>query len=115
MKARAMSLYRSTNAHPLSIIFKPMWCTEGGDPANRIGPLANLLVADLDRRMEAPADLLRRVFDLTQAESVVLERLETELAAMTPGDLAHAPGAGPPSGARRSLPRPGDASASPTC
>lgn len=74
-RARAISLYRSSCVHPLSIIVKPMWCTGGRDPGQRVGPLANLLVADLDRRMEAPADLLRRVFDLTLAESVVLERL----------------------------------------
>ena len=71
----AMSLDRSCHAHPLSIVVKPMWCKDGGDPRKRIGPLANLIVADLDRRIEAPAVLLRRVFDLTLAESVVLERL----------------------------------------
>ena len=73
--AQAMSLYRSSYAHPLSIVVKPLWCTDGGDRRRRIGPLANLIVADLDRRMQAPADLLRRIFDLTPAESVVLERL----------------------------------------
>jgi DNA-binding CsgD family transcriptional regulator len=72
---QAMSLDRSSYAHPLSIVVKPLSCTDGGDPRRRIGPLANLIVADLDRRMEAPADLLRRIFDLTPAESVVLERL----------------------------------------
>jgi DNA-binding CsgD family transcriptional regulator len=74
-RAQAMSLYRSSYAHPLSIMVKPMWCMDSGDPRRCIGPLANLIVADPDRRMEAPADLLRRVFDLTPAESVVLERL----------------------------------------
>ncbi len=73
--ARAMSLYRSSYVYPLSIVVKPLWCTDGGDPRRRIGPLANLIVADLDRRMQAPADLLRPFFDLTPAESVVLERL----------------------------------------
>ena len=72
---QAMSLDRSSYAHPLSIVVKPLSCTDGGDPRRRIGPLANLIVADLDRRMQAPADLLRRIFDLTPAESVVLERL----------------------------------------
>jgi hypothetical protein len=72
--ARAMSLDRPSSAHPLSIMVKPMWCADGGDPRKHIGPLANLVVADLDRRIEAPADLLRRVFDLTPAESVVVER-----------------------------------------
>ncbi len=70
-----MSLYRPSYAHPLSIMVKPMWCAEGGNPRKYIGPLANLVVADLDRRIEAPADLIRRVFDLTPAESVVVERL----------------------------------------
>jgi DNA-binding CsgD family transcriptional regulator len=74
-EARAMSLYRSSYVHPLSIVVKPMWCTNGGYPRKRIGPLANLIVADPDRRMEAPADLLRPFFDLTPAESVVLEQL----------------------------------------
>ncbi len=74
-KARAMSLRRSGEVHPLSIMVKPMWCSEGGDPNGRIGPFANLIVADPDRRMEAPAELLQRFFDLTPAESVVLERL----------------------------------------
>ncbi len=74
-RGRAMSLDRSCHVHPLSIVVKPMWCKDGGDPRTRIGPLANLIVADLDRRIEAPAVLLRRVFDLTLAESVVLERL----------------------------------------
>ena len=73
--ARAMSLDRPSYAHPLSIMVKPMWCADGGDPRKHIGPLANLVVADLDRRIEAPAELLRRVFDLTPAESVVVERL----------------------------------------
>jgi DNA-binding CsgD family transcriptional regulator len=70
-----MSLDRPSYAHPLSIMVKPMWCADGGDPRKHIGPLANLVVADLDRRIEAPAELLRRVFDLTPAESVVVERL----------------------------------------
>jgi DNA-binding CsgD family transcriptional regulator len=74
-EARAMSLYQLSTVQPLSIVVKPMWCTDGGDPRKRIGPLANLIVADLDRRMEAPANLLRPFFDLTPAESVVLERL----------------------------------------
>ena len=74
-RPRAMSLDRSSYAHPLSIVVKPIWCKDGGDPRKRIGPLANLIVADLDRRIEAPADMLQRVFDLTPAESVVLERL----------------------------------------
>ncbi len=85
-RARAMSLYRSSYAHPLSIVVKPMWCNEEGDPRKRIGPLANLIVADLDRRMEAPADLLRRIFDLTPAESVVLERLVYGLSLQEIGD-----------------------------
>ena len=74
-RAQALSLYRSFSAYPLSIMVKPMWCMDSGDPNRRIGPLANLIVADPDRQMEAPADLLGRVFDLTPAESVVLERL----------------------------------------
>ena len=74
-RAQAMSLYRPSSAYPVSIMVKPMWCMDNGGPARRVGPLANLIVADLDRQMEAPADLLGRVFDLTPAESVVLERL----------------------------------------
>ena len=74
-RAQAMSLYRSSSTYPLSIMVKPMWCMDSGDPIRRVGPLANLIVADLERQMEAPADLLGRVFDLTPAESVVLERL----------------------------------------
>ncbi len=74
-RAQAMSLYRPSSTYPLSIMVKPMWCMDSGGPVRRVGPLANLIVADLDRPMEAPADLLGRVFDLTPAESVVLERL----------------------------------------
>lgn len=72
---RAMSLDRSSYARPLSIMVKPIWYTNEGVSRKRIGPLANLIVADLDRQIDAPADLLRRVFGLTPAESVVLERL----------------------------------------
>ena len=85
-RGRAMSLDRSCHVHPLSIVVKPMWCKDGGDPRKRIGPLANLIVADLGRRIEAPADLLRRVFDLTPAESVVLERLVYGLSLQEIGD-----------------------------
>ncbi len=74
-KARAISLHRSADVHPISIVVKPLWCADRNDPRKRIGPFANLIVADPDRRMEAPADLLRSFFDLTPAESVVLERL----------------------------------------
>ncbi len=74
-RARAMSLHRSAEVHPLTIVVKPMWCPNGSGPSGRIGPFANLIVADPDRRMEAPAELLRPFFDLTPAESVVLERL----------------------------------------
>ena len=74
-RPRALPLHRFAEMHPLSIVIKPMWCPDGGDPRKRIGPLANLIVADPDRRMEAPADLLRPFFDLTPAESVVLEQL----------------------------------------
>jgi len=74
-RARAMSLHRSAEVHPLSIVVKPMWCSNGAEPHNRIGPFANLIVADPGRGMAAPAELLRPFFDLTPAESVVLERL----------------------------------------
>lgn len=74
-RARALPLHRSAEVHPLSIVIKPMWCTDRGDPRKCIGPFANLIVADPGRRMEAPADLLRPFFDLTPAESVVLEQL----------------------------------------
>jgi len=74
-EAQALSLYRASYTRPLSIVVKPLYCTDEGDPRKRIGPLANLIVTDLERQMQAPADLLRRVFNLTPAESVVLERL----------------------------------------
>ncbi len=74
-RVRAMSLHRSAELHPLSIVVKPMWCTNERDPIRNAGPFANLIVSDPDRRMEVPAELLRSFFDLTPAESVVLERL----------------------------------------
>jgi DNA-binding CsgD family transcriptional regulator len=87
-RAQAMSLYRSSSAHPLTITIKPMWCPDSDDPRRRLGPLVNLIVADLDRQMEAPADLLGRVFDLTPAESVVLERLVNGLTLQEIADVS---------------------------
>jgi len=74
-RTRALSLHRSADLHPLSIVVRPMWCPDGRDPNGSMGPFANLTIADPDRRMEVPAELLRSFFDLTPAESVVLERL----------------------------------------
>ncbi len=74
-KAGVVSLSRPSSEHPLHIVVKHIWCGSGDTEGTHTGPLANLFVTDPDRRMAAPANLVGPFFDLTPAESIVLERL----------------------------------------
>ncbi len=68
-------LSRSAAERPLHIVVKHIWCSTGDAPGEHTGPLANLIISDPDRRMTAPAELIGPCFNLTPAESIVLERL----------------------------------------
>ena len=76
LPGRAISVRRATGREPLGLMVAPLW---GRHLAARTGdasrPLAAVFISDPGRPVEAPGEVLQRLFGLTPAEAGVLERI----------------------------------------